>query len=185
MDRLSEPPASNPAIDQTGKNCGQNQNGPVWFLAGTTGGSVTRSCTIPAEKSILFPIINSECSYSEDPTLKTASDLAQCAKVQNNPSTNLQATLDGVPIQQLDKYRVTSPLFNLTFPSNNIFGSPVGTTQAVADGWYVFLHPLTPGKHELHFSGLTLVTLQLVQITSQLIRHITLQCIEFEAAVIK
>lgn len=117
---------------------------------------MTRSCTIPAGKSILFPVINSECSYSEDPTLKTASDLAQCAKVQNNPTTNLQATQhDGVSIKQLDKYRVTSPLFNLTFPTNNIFGSPVGTTQAVADGWYVFLHPLTPGKHELHFSGLT------------------------------
>lgn len=152
---LSSPQNVNPLTDQTGKNCGQNQNGPVWFLAGTTGGQATRSCNIPASKSILFPIINSECSYSERPTLKTESDLAQCAKLQNAATTNLQVTLDGVNIQQLDKYRITSPLFNLTIPANNVFGSPVGTTQAVADGWYVFLHPLTLGKHELHFSGLT------------------------------
>jgi hypothetical protein len=152
---LSSPQNVSPLTDQNGKNCGQNQNGPVWFLVGTTGGSATRSCTIPANKSILFPVINSECSYSERPTLKTEADLIRCAKLQNAATTNLQASLDGVNIQQLDTYRVTSPLFNLTFPTNNVFGSPVGTTQAVADGWYVFLHPLTPGKHELHFSGLT------------------------------
>jgi hypothetical protein len=152
---LSEPQVNNPATDQTGKNCGQNQKGPVWFLAGTPGGAATRTCTIPAGKAILFGIINAECSYSERPTLKTESDLAECAKVQNNPSTNLQASVDGVNLQQPDKYRVTSPLFNLTFPVNNIFGSPVGTTQAVVDGWYGFLQPLAPGKHVVHFSGLT------------------------------
>ena len=32
--------AENPAIDATGKNCSQMQNGSVWFLAGTVGGSV-------------------------------------------------------------------------------------------------------------------------------------------------
>lgn len=152
---LSTPQPNNPLTDTTGKNCGQNQNGPVWFIPGTEGGAATRTCTIPAGKAILFPIINAECSFSERPTLKTESDLSQCAKSQNNPTTNLQASVDGVNLQQLDKYRVTSPLFNLTFPAKNIFGSPVGTTQAVADGWYVFLQPLASGKHEVHFSGIT------------------------------
>jgi hypothetical protein len=124
-------------------------------LAGTPGGAATRTCTIPAGKATLFGIINAECSYSERPTLKTESDLAECAKVQNNPTTNLQASVDGVNLQQLDKYRATSPLFNLTFPVKNIFGSPVGTTQAVVDGWYGFLQPLATGKHVVHFSGLT------------------------------
>jgi hypothetical protein len=152
---LSTPLPNSPLTDTTGKDCGQNQNGAVWFLVGTEGGAAARTCTIPAGKAILFPIINSECSYSERPTLKTESDLAKCAKVLNNPTTNLQASVDGVNLQQLDKYRVTSPLFNLTFPAKNIFGSPVGTTQAVGDGWFIIMHPLPPGKHELHFSGLT------------------------------
>lgn len=55
---LSEPQVTNPATDQTGKNCGENQKGPVWFLAGTPGGTATRTCTIPAGKAILFGIIN-------------------------------------------------------------------------------------------------------------------------------
>jgi hypothetical protein len=152
---LSTPQKDSPATDETGKNCGQNQNGPVWFLAGTPGGSATRSCTIPAGKAILFATINTECSYSERPTLKSESDLVSCARESNNLASNLQTTVDGVNLQQLDKYRVTSPLFNLTFPTGNIFGAPVGTTQAIVDGFYVFLQPLSPGKHEVHFSGLT------------------------------
>jgi hypothetical protein len=65
----------------------------------------------------------------------------------------MQVTVDGVPIQNLQMYRVQTPLFNLTFPSNNAAGASAGTTQSVADGNWVFLKPLPPGKHELHFSG--------------------------------
>lgn len=152
---LSTPANINPATDETGKYCAQNQNGPVWFLAGTPGGSADRTCTIPAGKAIFFSIINNECSYAEHPTLKSESDLAMCARAANNQVTNLQTIVGGVNLQQLEKYRVTSPLFNLTFPANNVFGAPVGTTQAVVDGFYIFLQPLTGGKHEVDFSGLT------------------------------
>ena len=56
----------NPAADNTGKNCGQKQSGPVWFLASTTGGSAaTFMYLLPAGKALLFPIINSECNYAE------------------------------------------------------------------------------------------------------------------------
>jgi hypothetical protein len=57
---LSIPAATNPNSDTTGANCAQEQAGPVWFLAGTFGGSaVTRSCTVPAGKALFFPILNS------------------------------------------------------------------------------------------------------------------------------
>ena len=52
------PSSMNPIFDKTGVDCGLNQSGPVWFLAGTAGTSVTRNCTVPAGKMILFPIIN-------------------------------------------------------------------------------------------------------------------------------
>jgi hypothetical protein len=37
----SIPTGNNPQLDQTGEDCAQaqNQTGPVWFLAGTSGGS--------------------------------------------------------------------------------------------------------------------------------------------------
>jgi hypothetical protein len=152
---VSIPQPSNPAADATGKNCGLNQNGPVWFLAGTTGGSAERTCTLPAGKAILFPIINSECDFLGYPNVKTELGLVSCAKADPDRTTNLQATIDGVDLRQLEKYRIISQPFNVTFPSNNLFGSPVGTTTMVSDGFWVFLQPLAIGQHELHFSGLT------------------------------
>jgi hypothetical protein len=149
----SIPTPLNPASDKTGQNCAQSQSGPVWFLAGTFGGKAERTCTIPSGKAILFPPINTECSYKENPTLKTESDLRACAKHLQDETTQMQVTVDGVPIQNLQMYRVQTPLFNLTFPSNNAAGASPGTTQSVADGNWVFLKPLPPGKHELHFSG--------------------------------
>ena len=152
---ISMPQQINAATDPTGKYCSQNQNGPVWFLAGTAGGSAERTCTVPATKAILFPIVNSECSYLDTPTAKSISDLVACAKQDPNRAINLQVTLDGRNFQQLDKYRVTSPPFNATFIPNNIFGYHAASTQVVVDGFYVLLQPLSSGKHELHFSGLT------------------------------
>jgi hypothetical protein len=139
----SVPKNINPAYDDTDKNCAQKQYGPVWFLAGTYGHSVERVCTIPAGKAILFPILNSECSFAEFPKLKTLSELRMCAKTIQDQVTPLMTSVDGVPILHLQEYRIQSPPFNFTLPHNNILGMPANTTtQAVADGNWVFLKPL-------------------------------------------
>jgi hypothetical protein len=44
-----EPKETNPAVDETGKNCDREQFNPnLWFLEGTFGGKAERKCTIPA-----------------------------------------------------------------------------------------------------------------------------------------
>lgn len=150
----SIPKNINPAYDNAGKNCAQKQNGPVWFLAGTFGHSVNRACTIPTKKAILFPILNSECSFAEFPKIKTFSELRTCAKSTQDQVTMLNASIDGVPILNLEKYRIQSPVFNFTLPQNNIIGMPANTTtEAIADGNWVFLKPLSPGIHKLMFKG--------------------------------
>jgi hypothetical protein len=150
----SIPKNINPAYDDTGKNCAQKQNGPVWFLAGTYGHPVNRKCDIPAGKAILFPILNSECSFAEFPKLKTLSELRVCARTIQDQVTTLNATVDGVPISDLQKYRIQSPPFNFTLPQNNILGLSANiTTQAIADGNWVFLKPVSPGSHKITFRG--------------------------------
>ena len=150
----SVPKNINPAYDDTGKNCAQKQNGPVWFLAGTFGHSVNRVCDIPAGKAILFPILNSECSFAEFPKLKTLSELSICAKTIQDQVTTLNASIDGIPIPNLEEYRIRSPPFNFTLPENNILEMPANvTTQAMADGNWVFLQPLSPGFHKIIFKG--------------------------------
>jgi len=150
---LSIPKENNPANDDSGKNCALDQKGPVWFLAGTFGGSATRNCTIPAGKAILFPILNAECSYSEYPKLKTDSDLRSCAKASADPIGDMAVNIDGINLENLQKYRVQSPLFNITFPASNAYGIKAGTTQSVADGYWIFLNPVPAGNHKIHFKG--------------------------------
>ncbi len=61
---------------------------------------------------------------------------------------------DGRKLETLEGYRVQSSLFDLVIPSDTGFGQgPVGTTRAVADGYYVILEPLAPGKHTFQFSA--------------------------------
>jgi len=152
---LPIPTPDNPLNDKTGAKCSVNQNGPSWFLPGFNGGPVTRDCTLPAGKSLVFGALTSECSYAEFPLLKSESDLRSCAinQDQGQGGGKPQVSLDGVNFVALDTYKVQSPLFNFTFPKDNVFGAPAGQTQAVSDGWYIVLAPLHPGSHTLHFGG--------------------------------
>jgi hypothetical protein len=150
---LEQPIEINPAKDITGKNSCQNQSGPVWFLAGTFGGSVTRRCTIPMEKAIMFPIIEKECSFAEDKHIKTEADLISRTSDETSRISHLEASVDGVTLQDLSKYRVQTPVFDLIFPKNNVYSVHEGPTRATSNGFWVFLEPLSAGEHKIYFKG--------------------------------
>ena len=150
---LSVPKVISPAGDITGKYCGTNQSGPVWFLAGTFGGSVERTCTIPSGKAILFPPLNSECSFAEFPDLKSESELRECAKSLQDQTAAVDATIDGKKIEDLQSFRVQSNLFDVVYPDDNVLGIPSGKSQAVSDGVWVMLKPLPVGEHTINFKG--------------------------------
>jgi len=174
---MSLPSNINPASDNSGVNCAQSQNGPVWFLAGSTTGKAERNCNIPSGKAILFPIIDSECSYAEYPKLKTESDLRKCAISQQGQTTHVQTTVDGVNLQTSQMPRVQSPLFDFTFPKDNIFGAAAGHSQSVADGYYVFLKPLPVGKHEITFKAVSVefTTTGTQNAAQNIVYHVTVQ----------
>lgn len=56
-------------------------------------------------------------------------------------------------IPDVEKYRIQTDLFNFTLPQNNILILTAQTIQAVADGNWLFLKPLPPGKYELKVKG--------------------------------
>jgi hypothetical protein len=149
-----EPSGTNIATDTNGKYCSLDQSGPIWYLAGTAGGSVVRNCTIPAGKALFFPLIANECSYAENPNLKSVSQLIDCAKSADNNLNYLQLSIDGVTIPNMEKYRITSTkLFNFTFVKDNIAGTPPGQTSGAIDGWFAYLKPLPPGSDTVRFGG--------------------------------
>lgn len=142
----------NPLVDENDKNCANNQGGPVWFLAGTLKGQAERSCTIPADKAILFPVINFEASVAEgDGT--TEEELAGCAKFEMDQISNMRAMISDTNVNELKQYRIQSPLFNVTLPADNVLGLPAQTTRMISEGFWLFLKPLAPGKYNLHSFG--------------------------------
>ncbi len=145
------PNDKNPNTDSTGQNCAINQDGPVWFLAPSFGGIWERTCTIPAGKAVLFPVLTGECDYLSSPSVKSQDELLRCASEGNEGLMSTE--IDGLKLNGLEKYRVQSPFHNITIPEDNAFGSPPGTSVGVTDGFWVFLEPLSAGNHEIHFKG--------------------------------
>jgi hypothetical protein len=151
---LQQPRINNAGYDQTGENCANNQyETNVWFLAGTYGGSTKRECSIPTEKAILLPIINYECSFADEPELKTESALIKKAKAEIDDISRMEVTFDGIKLNHLKNYRVRSPVFDVTLRNDNVFEGKAGPTKAVSDGYWLFFSPLPPGNHELHTTG--------------------------------
>jgi hypothetical protein len=121
---------------------------------GSGGGEAERSCDIPAGKAILIPAIIVECSRAEDESLQTEDDLRACAKSDQDLVTDVWAAIDGIELPDQQVYRVDSPLFSFTFIEDNVISAPEGPTEAVSDGFWLFLKPLPPGNHEIHVGGI-------------------------------
>ena len=152
-------------------DCSAGQLGKVWFLGGTytassfpggATGNVDRSCTVPTGTALFFPVINSEAATLEGDGSGDAALRAKATFYQDH-ATGLYAEIDGVPVDNLQIYRVQSPLFQYgplplnNVPCNNGFGTCADLTgkisDFVGDGVYLLLPPLPVGKHEITFGG--------------------------------
>jgi hypothetical protein len=145
---LSFPASGNPLLDETGALCQLGQRGGVWYLYGTFGGGpAERTCTLPSDKLLFFPVYNWV-------NVAVPGDTAKTLRAQLDPLVEgadlLEVTLDGKPAGPVR--RLTSGVFSVTLPEDNLFGIPAGIYgPAVADGFWVMLPPLAAGSHELRF----------------------------------
>lgn len=162
---LSVPVDENPLLDTTGASCMVGQRGSDWFLAGGFGGgTVTRSCSVPAGTSLFFPVVNSvgfDTPYVCGQTDPIPSSVYRAAAADFiNGVGNAWVTLDGETIGDLQ--RVKSLVFKLALPEDNLFTGiceyyglgplPSGIySPAIDDGIYVRLNPLAAGPHTLVF----------------------------------
>jgi hypothetical protein len=159
---LAIPSATNPENQPTGAvDCSINQAGSVWFLAGSASNkAVTLTCSnhIPSTASILFPLINVECSTQDLPPFH-CTDAASCRKCSATTAdgispTSLHVTVDGNDVLNgAQGFRALSPFFNFTVPADNILGSGAGPGMSISDGYWVMLKPLSPGQHTIRFGG--------------------------------
>lgn len=165
---LSIPAAQNPQLDQNGGDCMVGQRGPLWFLSGPFGGgTVTRSCSIPADRVLFFPVLNSiefntPNVCGQGPQNISVPTLRQAAVQMLNGATDMAVQLDDASINNL--LHIQSNVFDVALPESNVFDAPCAAARlgnvpagvfspAVDDGFYVLLGPLTIGSHTLHIHG--------------------------------
>jgi hypothetical protein len=128
-------------------------------LAGTSGGGpVTRTCTVPAGKSLFFPILNAlwgsavgDCRPSNPRVVCNLADLRKLA-ADSMDSVTLKTTIDGQPVANLSQQRVQSPALTITLPDNPAAAKGPYTPN-VSDGYWLLLAPLSAGSHTIYFKG--------------------------------
>ena len=160
--------ADDPRAEDGAIDCVRNQNGPLIFLAGTNGGTAMRSCTIPRNKSLFFPMAN--FLFDNAPGEKPASvdekreildgvlsdlvpGLFADFGAPGSRACGIFATLDGEPLSYSGSIvRTQSPPFSVvTGPDGN--PPDANDPEAVSDGFWALVPPLTPGEHTLRFGG--------------------------------
>lgn len=143
--------SESPVADRSGERCHFKQGGPVWFLAGTYGSRRTiRTCTVPAGKHLFFPLIN-YVVYPRDPLHPpTCRAVTADAKRMTEGISSLILDINGNPIPGLEQRRfATTTCFNLAAQADQ----PGEVFPSAANGYYVMLKPLRPGRYEINFGG--------------------------------
>ena len=146
--------AENPLLDETGANTGVGQSGPVWFLCGTWGPSAERTCTVPRDKALFFPVYNI-VGYYEVEGSDPAWEPKMWDGVRNflDHVTQLSASVDGVAIQNLRDCRSTASRFEFTFHEQDPVLPMQGLHYGFGGGYWVMLEPLSQGRHDITWNA--------------------------------
>lgn len=151
---------TNPLTDPTGDNADVNNDGPVFFVAGTFGGPAERSFSVPEDTPLLIPVLNNIALVFDTDMPGEADRLL----AQWEPTVgNLFATIDGVPVNNVESYFVKTDYFTPGSPQS---GSLLDTVldpfnlpatedlyPSRASGWWLMIEGLTPGQHTISYGG--------------------------------
>ncbi len=157
--------SANPLEDADGAFANNNNSGPVFFVAGTSGGSAERTFTVPAGKPLLIPLVNFVDTVPE----ATASSRASPQSVRATESqllqkaiasvTNVFASVDGTAVKNPFSDLVQTSFFSMGEAREGTvataLGEEVGNVMdpSKAAGYWVMLKGLPAGQYTLNFGG--------------------------------
>lgn len=98
-------------------------------------------------------MLNGEISFLDLSNATTQADLKKALDSDISAATYIGAELDGKEIQF---QRIQAPLFDINYAKDNILSTNnSGPTQAVSDGYWIYLEPnsIPVGEHILHIKG--------------------------------
>ncbi|RBY95300.1 hypothetical protein DQ237_14605 [Blastococcus sp. TF02-8] len=131
-------PLANPVEDEDGRHAAANQPDDVWFLAGTSGKRMQRSCVVPVGRPLFLPAFTMwECPAEGPPPVVERAYGA--------------VHVDGVA-QELREIGTPVPFVVAGARLNGVNGRKRPLPVSV---WGLWTHvaPLPPGEHEVHLSG--------------------------------
>lgn len=135
--------------DPSGAQCGLNQAGPVWFLAGTEGTMrASRQCEIPSGRFIFFPVIAMITNATPGKTIDCKTAQARAGD-NNNHLGKVSVTLDGQAIQRISARRIRSTGCFDAYANAAYLEHHRDYLPAATDGYWVMLAPLAEGRHHL------------------------------------
>ena len=123
--------ADNPLLDTTGDDADENNDGPVFFLAGTISNDpVERTFEIPDDTPVLVPLMNYYTNrFNTDPQPQAKSINAELRDWHDTVlEDELFLVIDGVEIKNLDKFFFKSDFFTPGLPE------PGSLLEAALDG---------------------------------------------------
>jgi hypothetical protein len=152
---VSMPEDVNPNFDTTGERCGYGQSGPVFFVPAQFGEPSSDVTCVVAEGTALYVTAAVvECSTVEPPPFfgRNEAELQACTSAIVDEAEGFLATVNGQEVPDAASYRTITPMFSLTFPENNIFGTEPGVANAVAETFSFIIAPPLPGEYVITLS---------------------------------
>ena len=167
---LQAPAAHDPIADTSGADAHVNNDGPVFFVAGSYGfGPLTRSFDVPAGRPLLVPLLN---LFDTEPAILdskypgvTLADRQNAAGIlvgdwlASVDTSSLFASIDGNAVANPSQYLEVTGLFSM---GPALAGSVVEGFGIVAGdvldptksgGYWLMIEGLTLGAHTLHLGG--------------------------------
>jgi hypothetical protein len=122
--------------------CEYSGVGQIWLAPVSIGGEFEVDCTLPAGAKLLITPGGYECSTAEG-NGETLAELTECANTNISFICCVEAWVDGVAVENIDRYLLTTPGQVLEGP--NLFGEE--DTLSVERGWFILVRPMSVGEH--------------------------------------
>ena len=148
---LAKPAGENPSADTTGANCGDDQQGVVWFLAGGDARShIRRQCSIPRGRYLFVPAF-AMLAIANSNQGKTCAALETDGYGRHGfaAQRDVHVSING---ERFDHFLEFRPYSTKCAPIVGDAGKVVAD-NTMFFGTFVLLQPPPPGDHTLSFGG--------------------------------
>jgi hypothetical protein len=105
---------------------------------------------VPKGRLLFLPLINNLIDFHSYPNLQTESELCLYSKSEIDNQTIVFLSVNGNQIKEIQQYRFRSNLFNIILVDHNNPTQKI-ETQAISEGYWIFLHSLPLGRNKLFF----------------------------------